>query len=80
MEFNERLRLIRKTEGYTQKEFAKLLNSSEIGIRLYETNKRTPNGWFFMVLGKKFPEYSLWLNTGKTGILQTSPKIVEKRT
>jgi len=39
MEFGEQLRLLRKTEGYTQKKLAKLLDSSEIGIRLYETGK-----------------------------------------
>jgi len=79
MEFGEQLRLLRKTEGYTQKKLAKLLDSSEIGIRLYETGKRNPNGKFLKNLCKAFPEYMSWIMTGDSETMpQVDPHMKEK--
>ncbi len=80
MEFNEQLRLIRDTENYTQKKFASLLKIDPTNYQRYEYGKVSPNHKIVKRICELFPEYSLWLNTGKIGILQTCPKIVEKRT
>jgi len=65
MGFDEKLKLLRKTEGYTQKKFAELLESSEISIRNYEAGRKNPNGKFYMKLCKIFPEYAYWITTGR---------------
>ncbi len=76
MEFNERLRLLRKTMEYTQKDFAQLLDSAEISIRNYEAGRKNPNGKFIRGLCKKFPEFTLWMMTGNHKVpRQISPEM-----
>lgn len=43
MEFNERLKLIRDTENYTQKQFANLLKIDPVSYQRYEYGKVLPN-------------------------------------
>ncbi len=81
MEFKEKLKLLRKTECYTQKKISELLKSTEISIRNYESGRREPNHEFMEKLCKQFPEYTLWLMTGQTSGDQIDPYIkAEKST
>lgn len=66
MKFSEKLKIIRKEEGYTQKSLGEILGSSEISIRFYEIGKSKPHYKFIEKLCKLHPEYALWLMTGKT--------------
>jgi antitoxin HigA-1 len=72
MEFNEKLRLLRKTTGYTQKKFAEALDSAEISIRNYEAGRKNPNGAFLHKLCNKFPEHVIWLMTGEEHEMEPS--------
>ena len=62
-EFNEKLKLLRKTEGYTQKEMAKLLEIDPTNYQRYEYGKVSPNYKIVKKLCSAFPEYSQWLMT-----------------
>jgi transcriptional regulator with XRE-family HTH domain len=76
MELNEKLKLLRKTEGYTQKEFAKLLKVDETNYQRYEYGKVSPNFKIMQKLANLHPEYSLWLLTGEVDLPnQTAPHI-----
>ena len=63
MDFSEKIKEIRKTEGYTQKKFAELIDVSEDSIRNYENNRRIPTGDVLKNICQQFPEYALWLMT-----------------
>lgn len=64
--FGFRIKKIRKLEKYTQKQLAELLNIDVTSIQNYENFRREPNAETLHMLCQKFPEYTLWLMTGKT--------------
>jgi DNA-binding XRE family transcriptional regulator len=70
MEFNQQLKLIRKIEGYTQKKLASLLEIDPTNYQRYEYGKVSSNYKIVKRICNLFPEYSLWLMTGKIGISQ----------
>ena len=61
MQFGEKLKRLRVTEGYTQKGLSNALEIGERSIQNYELNEREPNYCFIQKICKKFPEYALWL-------------------
>jgi len=65
MKLNERLKLIRTTEGFTQVEFAKLIGvSCDADLRQIESGKRKNIGSDKIEkICLRFPEYALWLTT-----------------
>ena len=78
-EFNEKLKLLRKTEGYTQKEMAKLLEIDPINYQRYEYGKVSPNYKIVKKLCSAFPEYSQWLMTDDDEYMpQVDPHIKEE--
>jgi len=78
-EFNEKLKLLRKTEGYTQKEMAKLLEIDPTNYQRYEYGKVSPNYKIVKKLCSAFPEYSQWLMTDDDEYLpQVDPHIKEE--
>lgn len=70
MKFNERLRLIRDAENYTQKKFANLLKIDPASYQKYESGKVLPNYKILKRICNLFPEYTLWLIIEKTGVPQ----------
>lgn len=54
MEFAERLVELRKQHGLTQKQLAKELNISEIGIQNYEGRRRKPTHDAFITIAEYF--------------------------
>ena len=79
MKISEKLKLIRKTEGYTQVKLAKVLGITERSYQELEYGKTHPAGKTFEKLCKKFPEYTLWLMTGKTSGDQIDPFIKQEK-
>jgi len=79
MELNEKLKLIRKTEKYTQRQLAELLNIDETNYQRYEYGNVSPNTKIIQKLCQKFPEYTLWLMTGKTSGDQIDPFIKQEK-
>lgn len=62
---NQRIKLIRITEGFTQSEFAKLIGvSNDAGMRQIESGKIKEVGSAKIErICQRFPEYALWLTT-----------------
>ena len=80
MKINERIKLIRITEGFTQVEFAKLIGvADDVGVRQIESGKIKEVGSAKIErICKRFPEYALWLTTGQVQPPhQTSPDLVK---
>jgi transcriptional regulator with XRE-family HTH domain len=67
MKLNQRIKLIRTTEGFTQVEFAKLIGvSGDRSLREIESGKRKKIGSDKIEkICIRFPEYALWLTTGQ---------------
>jgi transcriptional regulator with XRE-family HTH domain len=68
MDFGYKIKLIRKTKGYTQKKFAELLECATISLQQYELGKREPKSEFMKKLCKMFPQYTLWIMTDITNM------------
>lgn|GEM_PF-400204 len=66
MNFAKRMKKIRKTMGYKQKEFAELLKIGYSTYQQYENGNIEPKNKFTQRLCMKFPEYTLWLMTERT--------------
>jgi len=81
MNINEKIRLIRTTEGFTQVEFAKLIGvSCDVGVREIESGKRKEVGSAKIErICNRFPEYALWLTTGQTSGDQIDPYIKQSQ-
>lgn len=79
MKLSEKVKLVRKTEGYTQKNFSKLMGSGLTTITNYEGGHSEPNSEFMQKLCQTFPEYTLWLMTGKTSGDQIDPSIKQAK-
>ena len=79
METSEKLKLIRKTEKYTQKQLAELLGIGETNYQRYEYGTHIPGSDIMQKLCQKFPEYTLWLMTGKTSGDQIDPFIKQEK-
>lgn len=63
MKTSEKLKLLRKTEKYTQKQLAELLGITEQNYQKYEYGKIMPKHEIMQKLCSQFPEYILWLMT-----------------
>jgi transcriptional regulator with XRE-family HTH domain len=63
MNLSKKLKLLRKTEGYTQVALSKVLRVGYPSIQNYECGYRKPNHRFMQKLCQQFPEYTLWLMT-----------------
>ncbi len=80
MNFARRMKLLRKTKGYTQKDFAKLLKIGYSTYQQYEMETVEPKNKFTQRLCKTFPEYTLWLMTGDLEELrQIDPYLQEEQ-
>ena len=73
MKISEKLKLLRKTENYTQQNLANILNTTVISIQNYENERSKPTGDILQKLCQHHPEYTLWLMTGNTSGDQISP-------
>ena len=75
MELSGKIKLLRKTEGLTQKKISELLNIDVTSIQNYENNRRKPNTDFMETLCRQFPKYTLWLMTNdeKSSTIQINP-------
>jgi transcriptional regulator with XRE-family HTH domain len=66
MKINQRIKLIRTTEGFTQLEFAKLIGVvNDRVVRKIESGGQEPGVSKVERICQRFPEYSLWLITGQ---------------
>jgi transcriptional regulator with XRE-family HTH domain len=79
MEFNERLKLIRKKEKYTQEEFAASIGCGLSTLGHYEAGRREPTQNILTALCNKFPEYTIWIMTGKTNFPEQIGAITESK-
>jgi len=79
METSEKLKLIRKTENITQVKMAELIGCGYSTYQQYELGLRSPSGEILQKFCKKFPEYTLWLMTGKTSDDQIDPFIKQEK-
>ncbi len=70
MKFNERLKSLRIAEGYTQKQISIMVEIDPANYQRYEYGKVEPNYKILNRICNLFPEYTLWLMTGKTKIHQ----------
>lgn len=79
MEFKEKLKLIRKTEHIKQTEMAKLMECGYSTYQKYEMGLYEPVQTKIQKLCQQFPEYTLWLMTGKTSGDQIDPFIKQEK-
>lgn len=65
MKINQRMKLIRTTEGFTQSEFAELIGvANDVGVRQIESGRIKEVGSAKIErICQRFPEYALWLIT-----------------
>ncbi len=61
MNLNEKIKLIRKTHGSTQKVFAEILSMPISTLKKYESGDREPSGSALQKIANQFPNFSLWL-------------------
>jgi DNA-binding XRE family transcriptional regulator len=66
MVFAKRMKKIRKTLGYTQKDFAKKLEVGYSTYQQYETEMVEPKNEFTQRLCMIYPDFTLWLMTERT--------------
>ncbi len=66
MKFCDRLKAIRITEDYNQKDFADSIGCGYSTLGHYEAGRRDPTQKVISALCMKFPEYTLWIMTGQT--------------
>ena len=66
MIFVKRMKKLRKTMGYGQKEFSELLGVGYSTYQQYGIKHIEPKLAFLERLCLKFPEYTLWLMTERT--------------
>lgn len=65
MEFNERLKLVRKKLGLTQQEFANKLGIKRGTIANYEIGRNTPIDAVIALICREFNINEVWLRTGE---------------
>lgn len=63
MKLSKKIKSIRKTECYTQKEFSKIMKVTDISIQNYENERSKPKTEFIEKICELFPEYAYWLMT-----------------
>lgn len=75
MNLSEKIKLLRQTEGLTQKKLSELAGIDVTSIQNYENGRRKPNTDFMETLCNAFPEYTLWLMTDdeKVSVTQINP-------
>jgi transcriptional regulator with XRE-family HTH domain len=78
MRLSEKVKLIRVSKGYTQKEFAELMKSGLTTITNYEGGHSEPNSKFMQKLCNKFPQYALWLMTDDVDVKKTENKTLKE--
>ena len=78
MKLSKKLKLLRKTQGYTQIELAKTLNVGYSSIQNYECGYRKPNHRFMQKLCQQFPQYALWFMTDDIDVKKTENKALKE--
>ena len=75
MELQEKIKLIRHSAGFSQSKFSKELDIPLNTIGNYETGTRKISVEYLLKISELFPQYALWLLTGKTApeVGQISP-------
>jgi DNA-binding XRE family transcriptional regulator len=63
MNLSKKLKLLRKTEGYTQKQASELLKCGYSTYQQHEIGLHEPNSKLMQKLCQLHPEYTLWLMT-----------------
>jgi len=61
MNLNEKIKLIRKTHGSTQKVFSEILSMPISTLKKYESGDREPSGSALQKIANQFPNFALWL-------------------
>jgi transcriptional regulator with XRE-family HTH domain len=79
MNLSEKLKLLRSTEGFTQKKLSKLVDCGYSTYQKYELGIHEPPHKVIAKICQKFPEYTLWLMTGKTSGDQIDPFIKQEK-
>lgn len=75
MKIGEKLKLIRNTEGCTQKEFAKLIGVTERSLKKIETGDQIPRYERIERVCETYPQYTTWLLTSRINLpKQRKPK------
>jgi len=72
MNFAKKIKILRTSCGYTQRELADILDCSTLSVQNYEANRKNPNGLLMQKLCNKFPQYTLWLMTDIDNISEIS--------
>lgn len=73
MKLFEKLKILRKSIKYTQKELSVLLEVGEVTYQKYEYGTMLPNYKIIQKLCNQFPQYTLWLMTDDITAKQTEP-------
>ena len=63
MKFSKKLKLIRKTEGYTQIKIGNLLRIAVMSVQRFEKGEQEPRNKTIKKLCNIHPEYAYWLMT-----------------
>lgn len=73
---NERIRILRRSLGMTQQEFAKKIGSTQNILANYEIGRRSPSGSVVDNICKTFNVNEAWLRTGEGEMFISSPNSV----
>jgi transcriptional regulator with XRE-family HTH domain len=81
MDLSERIKLIRQAEGLGRTLFSRKTGIRERTLQGMEQRGSTPNGDTLAAVCTHFPQYTLWLMTGKSDPIsgQISPEIENQR-
>ncbi len=80
MTINQKIKLIRTTEGITQAEFAKLIGvKHDSGVRIIENGNHEVGSAKIEKICTLFPEYALWLITNDIDVINTKNKVLTIR-
>ncbi|MGA6086558.1 MULTISPECIES: helix-turn-helix domain-containing protein [unclassified Providencia] len=79
IDYSKKLLCIRKAEGFTQQQFADLVNISLSTVKNYETGQQPARAAIMesVIQVERFEKYALWLTIGKTNeaLGQISPTL-----
>jgi len=78
MNINEKLKLLRKTQGYTQKQFSELLECGYSTYQQHEIGLHQLSSRFMQKLCQLHPEYALWLMTDIDDVASIKNQVIKQ--
>lgn len=66
MNLQEKIKLVRTSQAFTQAKFAEKIDIPLTSLRKYESGEREPSGKALLKIIDCFPQFALWITTEKT--------------